>query len=240
MIERFMAAETSEAEERELAAYFCKSDDVPAEWREYAILFRGLGSYRRPAVAPRSNRRRWAVAAAAVVMAAAGAGWWCAEEAADRTAEPLAQTIVADAPAASGTDSCSAAAAKHEGKAAERRLATAAASLRPSAVRLENAAACRETAAAAGRGVTAAYGETPAENEPHGAKALADAPTAAADAKTPQGSLADNPELASDILDELEIRVRMLRESELQMQRAALEEIYMRVVENSNKPFLIL
>ena len=68
MIERFMAAETSEAEERELAAYFCENDDVPAEWREYAILFRGLGGYRRRAVAPRSKRRRWAVAAAAAVI----------------------------------------------------------------------------------------------------------------------------------------------------------------------------
>ena len=237
MIERFMAAETSEAEERELAAYFCENDDVPAEWREYAILFRGLGGYRRCAVAPQSKPTRWAVAAAAAVMVAAGAGWWWTEDSANETVEPLAQSTVAAAPAASKTESRQAAAMKHDGEAAERRRAAAEAPLRPSAVSPEPTAAHGETAAA-GREAAVACGETPAGNEPQGAKPLADAPSATATPPLP--SMADNPELASEIFDELEIRVRKLRASELQRQRAALEEIYMRFVENTNKPFLIL
>lgn len=125
---------------------------------------------------------------------------------------------------------------KHDGEAAERRRAAAEAPLRPSAVSPEPTAAHGETAAA-GR-EAAACGETPAGNEPQGAKPLADAPSATATPPLP--SMADNPELASEIFDELEIRVRKLRASELQRQRAALEEIYMRFVENTNKPFLIL
>lgn len=74
LIDRYMAAETTQAEEALLADYFCTHHDVPAEWRTFSILFRGL----RQGKAQEAPRRkptllRWS-AAAAVVVVAMGAG----------------------------------------------------------------------------------------------------------------------------------------------------------------------
>lgn len=73
LIDRYMAAETTQAEEALLADYFCTHHDVPAEWRTFSILFRGL----RQGKAQEAPRRkptllRWS--AAAVVVVAMGAG----------------------------------------------------------------------------------------------------------------------------------------------------------------------
>lgn len=73
LIDRYMAAETTQAEESLLADYFCTHHDVPAEWRTFSILFRGL----RQGKAQEAPRRkptllRWS--AAAVVVVAMGAG----------------------------------------------------------------------------------------------------------------------------------------------------------------------
>lgn len=74
LIDRYMAAETTQEEEALLADYFCTHHDVPAEWRTFSILFRGL----RQGKAQEAPRRkptllRWS-AAAAVVVVAMGAG----------------------------------------------------------------------------------------------------------------------------------------------------------------------
>lgn len=74
LIDRYMAAETTQEEEALLADYFCTHHDVPAEWRTFSILFRGL----RQGKAQEAPRRkptllRWS-AAAAVVAVAMGAG----------------------------------------------------------------------------------------------------------------------------------------------------------------------
>lgn len=73
LLDRYMAAETTQAEEALLADYFCTHHDVPAEWRTFSILFRGL----RQGKAQEAPRRkptllRWS--AAAVVVVAMGAG----------------------------------------------------------------------------------------------------------------------------------------------------------------------
>lgn len=73
LIDRYMAAETTQEEEALLADYFCTHHDVPAEWRTFSILFRGL----RQGKAQEAPRRkptllRWS--AAAVVVVAMGAG----------------------------------------------------------------------------------------------------------------------------------------------------------------------
>lgn len=73
LIDRYMAAETTQAEESLLADYFCTHHDVPAEWRTFSILFRGL---RQGKVQEAPRRKptllRWS--AAAVVVVAMGAG----------------------------------------------------------------------------------------------------------------------------------------------------------------------
>lgn len=74
LLDRYMAAETTQEEEALLADYFCTHHDVPAEWRTFSILFRGL----RQGKAQEAPRRkptllRWS-AAAAVAVVAMGAG----------------------------------------------------------------------------------------------------------------------------------------------------------------------
>lgn len=74
LLDRYMAAETTQEEEALLADYFCTHLDVPAEWRTFSILFRGL----RQGKAQEAPRRkptllRWS-AAAAVAVVAMGAG----------------------------------------------------------------------------------------------------------------------------------------------------------------------
>ena len=42
LLDRFMAGETSEQEERLLTDYFCTRTDIPEEWAAYAVMFRGF------------------------------------------------------------------------------------------------------------------------------------------------------------------------------------------------------
>ena len=42
LLDSYMAAETTQDEEALLADYFCTHRDIPAEWRNFSILFRGL------------------------------------------------------------------------------------------------------------------------------------------------------------------------------------------------------
>lgn len=70
LLDRYMAAETTQEEEALLADYFCTHLDVPAEWRTFSILFRGL----RQGKAQEAPRRkptllRWSAAAAVVAVA---------------------------------------------------------------------------------------------------------------------------------------------------------------------------
>lgn len=73
LIDRYMAAETTQAEEALLADYFCTHHNVPAEWRTFSILFRGLRQGKAQEVPRRKpTLLRWS--AAAVVVVAMGAG----------------------------------------------------------------------------------------------------------------------------------------------------------------------
>lgn len=74
LLDRYMAAETTQEEEALLADYFCTHHDVPAEWRTFSILFRGLRQGKAQEVPRRKpTLLRWS-AAAAVVAVAMGAG----------------------------------------------------------------------------------------------------------------------------------------------------------------------
>ena len=42
LLDSYMAAETTREEEDLLADYFCTHRDIPAEWQNFSILFRGL------------------------------------------------------------------------------------------------------------------------------------------------------------------------------------------------------
>jgi hypothetical protein len=96
LLDRFMAGETSEQEERLLADYFCKRTDVPDEWAAYAVMFRGFrmtaddkhktSSIYKPGTTgghcevPSSlfQHRRWMAAAAAILLLL-GLWWYMPE-----------------------------------------------------------------------------------------------------------------------------------------------------------------
>ena len=79
LLDRFMAGETSEQEERLLTDYFCEQPDVPEAWAAYAVMFRG---FRQPAaheVPIRNYQHRWWMAAAAAILVLLGFWWYMPE-----------------------------------------------------------------------------------------------------------------------------------------------------------------
>lgn len=79
LLNRFMAGETSEQEERLLTDYFCTRTDIPEAWAAYAVMFRG---FRQPAaheVPIRNYQHRWWMAAAAAILVLLGFWWYLPE-----------------------------------------------------------------------------------------------------------------------------------------------------------------
>lgn len=79
LLDRFMAGETSEQEERLLTDYFCKRTDIPEAWAAYAVMFRG---FRQPAaheVPIRHYHHRWWLSAAAAILVLLGLWWYLPE-----------------------------------------------------------------------------------------------------------------------------------------------------------------
>jgi len=69
LLDRYMSAETTKEDERLLSDYFSSHRDIPAEWRDYSILFRGIKQYDPMATA--SHRRgvlKWSAAAAIITI----------------------------------------------------------------------------------------------------------------------------------------------------------------------------
>lgn len=79
LLDRFMAGETSEQEERLLTDYFCTRTDIPEAWAAYAVMFRG---FRQPAaheVPIRHYHHRWWLSAAAAILVLLGFWWYMPE-----------------------------------------------------------------------------------------------------------------------------------------------------------------
>ena len=90
LLDRFMAGETSEQEERLLTDYFCKRTDIPDEWAAYAVMFRG---FRQPAaheVPIRHYHHRWWLSAAAAILVLLGFWWYLPER--ESQSETVART----------------------------------------------------------------------------------------------------------------------------------------------------
>ena len=87
LLDSYLAAETTREEEDLLADYFCTHRDVPAEWQNFSILFRGLRQGRPKSV---SLHKRYVLkwcAAAAVVAIIFGTGLFFLHRG-DRDVEP--------------------------------------------------------------------------------------------------------------------------------------------------------
>ena len=79
LLDRFMAGETSEQEERLLTDYFCTRTDIPEEWAAYAVMFRGFRQSVTREVPINHSRRRWWMAAAAAILLLLGLWWYMPE-----------------------------------------------------------------------------------------------------------------------------------------------------------------
>ena len=96
LLDRFMAGETSEQEERLLTDYFCEQTDIPEEWAAHAVMFRGFrqtadekickvskynpGTTGGHCEVPSSSfQHRWWIAAAAAILLLLGLWWYMPE-----------------------------------------------------------------------------------------------------------------------------------------------------------------
>lgn len=82
LLKRYDEAKTTDAEEAELADFFCHLDDVPEEWQDYAVLFSTLETadtlFKDKESVTRPNRISlwWAIGIAATIIVVAGLFLW--------------------------------------------------------------------------------------------------------------------------------------------------------------------
>lgn len=79
LLDRFMAGETSEQEERLLTDYFCTRTDIPEAWAAYAVMFRGFRQSAAREVPIRHYHHRWWLSAAAAILVLLGFWWYLPE-----------------------------------------------------------------------------------------------------------------------------------------------------------------
>ena len=79
LLDRFMAGETSEQEERLLTDYFCTRTDIPEAWAAYAVMFRGFRQSAAGEVPIRHYHHRWWLSAAAAILVLLGLWWYMPE-----------------------------------------------------------------------------------------------------------------------------------------------------------------
>jgi hypothetical protein len=69
LLDRYMSAETTKEEEQLLSDYFSSHREIPAEWRGYSILFRGIKQYKPMKIAShRSVVLKWSAVAAIITV----------------------------------------------------------------------------------------------------------------------------------------------------------------------------
>lgn len=69
LLDSYMAAETTKEEEQLLSEYFSTHRDIPAEWWDLSILFRGIRQYeQKPYISYRRAIMKWSAAAAMIVF----------------------------------------------------------------------------------------------------------------------------------------------------------------------------
>lgn len=97
LLDSYMAAETTKEEEQLLSEYFSTHRDIPAEWREFSILFRGIRQYeQKPYVSYRRIIIKWS-AAAAMIAFVFGIGWLLMrQDVTDKPSDAIAQ--IAESP----------------------------------------------------------------------------------------------------------------------------------------------
>lgn len=93
LLDRYMSAETTEEEEQLLSDYFSSHRDIPAEWRNFSILFRGIKKCEPLKIASHKRTTLKWCAAAAVIAFIFGIGLlWMHQEKTSKPSEVIAQT----------------------------------------------------------------------------------------------------------------------------------------------------
>ena len=93
LLDSYMAAETTKEEEKLLSDYFSTHRDIPAEWRNYSVMFRSIRQYRqKPDASHRRIILKWS-AAAAVITIIFGTGMFFMQRI-DRDIEPSKSVAV--------------------------------------------------------------------------------------------------------------------------------------------------
>ena len=73
LLDSYMAAETTEEEEQLLSDYFNAHRDIPTEWRDVSIMFRGIRQYeQKPDASRRRTILKWSAAAAITIISGTG------------------------------------------------------------------------------------------------------------------------------------------------------------------------
>lgn len=69
LLDSYMATETTKEEEQLLSDYFSTHRDIPTEWRDFSILFRGIRQYeQKPHTSYRRAIMKWSAAAAVIAI----------------------------------------------------------------------------------------------------------------------------------------------------------------------------
>ncbi len=105
LLDSYMAAETTKEEERLLSDYFCTHQDIPAEWRNFSIMFRGMRQYeQKPEASSMKTLLKWSAVAAVVLFVIGTGALLMQQEETSKPSSPVAQ-IVIEEPAVNDLDS---------------------------------------------------------------------------------------------------------------------------------------
>ena len=92
LLDRYLSAETTEDEERLLADYFSTQRDIPTEWRDFSVLFRGIRQYdQKPATSHKRTIMRWSAAAAIIALVFEAVTWLKYQEQPSKPPQTIAQ-----------------------------------------------------------------------------------------------------------------------------------------------------
>ena len=93
LLDSYMAAETTKEEEQLLSDYFSTHRDIPAEWRNFSVMFRSIRQYRQKSDATyRRAILKWSAAAAVIIIICGTAMFFMQRK--DRIIEPSKSVAV--------------------------------------------------------------------------------------------------------------------------------------------------
>lgn len=105
LLDSYMAAITTKEEERLLSDYFCTHQDIPAEWRNFSIMFRGMRQYeQKPEASSMKTLLKWSAVAAVVLFVFGTGALLMQQEETSKPSSPVTQ-IVMEEPAVNDLDS---------------------------------------------------------------------------------------------------------------------------------------